>query len=78
MTISNIHDPINDWIPETEFLERYPHITRPTLRWQLTNRRNNGLDTAVKVIGRRRFISVTRYSTWINDDHAYLYGKDHD
>jgi len=57
--------PIEDWIPESEFLARYPHIAAPTLRWQLTNRRNNGLAPHVQLIGRRRYISLKGYGLWL-------------
>ena len=63
--MSKSHDIIDNWIPENEFIKRFSHIPAHTLNWQLNQRRYNGLDRAVKLIGRQRYISVERYAQWL-------------
>ncbi|WP_372877050.1 hypothetical protein [Spongiibacter marinus] len=60
-------DIINDWLTVESFCERFPNIPEPTLRWQLTTRKRNGLEPHVRVIGKKRYISVSGYAAWLSD-----------
>ena len=59
---------IRDWVTVDEFCEIFPNIPEKTLRWQLTNRTKNGLHPFVQVIGRRRYISIKGYATWLESN----------
>ena len=59
--------PPEDLIPSNQMAETYPHIfTRPEQAdWLLRNRDNNGLNHAVIKIGKRLFLSKSRFSEFL-------------
>lgn len=58
---------ILDWQPVESFQELFPNIPKKTIKWQLTNRSQNGLSPHVQVIGKRLYISISGYSKWLNN-----------
>jgi len=56
---------INDWQTVTRFCELCPDIPEKTIRWQLTQRHQNGLAPHVRLIGKQRYISITGYASWL-------------
>lgn len=56
---------INDYQPVPEFCERFPHIPKKTILWQLTQRHKNGLAPHVRLIGKQRYISISGYAEWL-------------
>jgi hypothetical protein len=59
---------IKDWATVEEFCELFPNIPEKTLRWQLTTREQNGLSPYVQVIGKKRYISIRGYATWLREN----------
>ena len=66
---------IKDWIPVEEFCARFPNIPEKTIRWQLTCRHNNGLGIHVRLIGKRRFISIHGYASWLDASFGAVLGS---
>lgn len=56
---------ISDWVTASAFCRQFPNIPEKTLRWQLTNRHQNGLAPYVQVIGKQRFVSIRGYAKWL-------------
>ncbi len=56
---------ISDWVSQEKFCEKFPNIPLKTLKWQLTARSYNGLASAVQLMGKKRYISITRYAAWL-------------
>ncbi len=57
---------IGDLYDIHKFAEAHSHLLNTTtLRWQLRHRDTNGLASAVVQIGRRLFISKSRYEAWL-------------
>lgn len=59
---------IKDWVTIEEFCSLFPNIPAKTIRWQLTTRQTNGLHPYVQVIGKRRYVSIQGYATWLNEN----------
>jgi len=59
---------IRDWVTVDEFCDTFSNIPEKTLRWQLTTRDQNGLSQYVQVIGKRRYISIQGYATWLRQN----------
>ncbi|MEX1669083.1 hypothetical protein AB4876_09165 [Zhongshania guokunii] len=57
---------IKDWVTINQFCVEFPNIPEPTVRWQLTTRKTNGLAPHVKVLGKQRFISILGYAAWLS------------
>jgi hypothetical protein len=55
-----------DFSQPDQICKKYPGITGPMLRWWLYNRDTNGLDVAVKKIGKRLLINEVELARWIN------------
>jgi len=58
---------INDYQPTNRFCELFPQIPEKTIKWQLTQRHNNGLAPHVRLIGKQRYISITGYAQWLSE-----------
>lgn len=57
---------LDDLFTIEELAAKYPNIlTVSTLRWQLRHRDTNGLQAACVQIGKRTFISKSRYEQWL-------------
>ena len=50
-----------------QFAQKYPAFTPAALRWQLFNRKTNGLDSAVVQLGRRVLIDEIAFVGWLRD-----------
>lgn len=59
---------IKNWVTVEEFCTLFPNIPEKTLRWQLTTRQSNGLYPYVQVIGKKRYISIQGYATWLKEN----------
>lgn len=60
--------PTRDLLSVADLCERYPALRMGGLRWQLFNRRQNGLDRAVVRVGRRLLIDAAAFERWL-DEH---------
>jgi hypothetical protein len=61
---------LGDLRPIDALAHAYPGVlTVQLLRWQLRNRDTNGLGSAVVRIGKRLFISRSRYEHWLGQQH---------
>lgn len=56
---------LNDWVPSSHLSELYPHFSKSVVEYLLRERENNGLEDAVRVIGRTRYISLRRFAEWV-------------
>jgi hypothetical protein len=49
-----------------QFCQEHPAFTPGGIRWLLFHRQSNGLESAVVRVGRRVFIDVERFFTWVD------------
>jgi len=56
---------LNDWVPSRTISERFPQFPRSVVDYLLREREHNGLEGAVRVIGRRRYVSLKRFAEWV-------------
>jgi hypothetical protein len=64
---------IQDWITVDDFCQQFSNIPKKTLKWQLTTRDRNGLSPHVQVIGKRRYISIKGYASWLKENAREQY-----
>jgi len=74
-SIAEAASTIKDWVTVEEFCTRFPNIPEKTIRWQLTCRHNNGLGIHVRLIGKRRFISIHGYASWLDSNFGAVPGQ---
>ena len=65
---------IEDLVPTETFCRKFPNIPENTLKWQQTCRHKNGLAEHVKIIGKRRFISIRGYARWLEENQGQEVG----
>lgn len=60
--------PIRHLLTVRQFAENHPALSEGALRWQIWNRRNNGLERAGAIVrvGTRIWIDVERYYAWLD------------
>lgn len=51
-----------------QLVQKYPCFTVGSLRWQLFNRAQNGLDSAVVQVGRRILIDDQKFVEWLRSN----------
>ena len=56
---------LNDWVTSRQFSELHPQFPESVVEYLLRERENNGLEDAVRVIGRTRYISLRRFTEWV-------------
>ena len=59
---------LNDWVLSSTISELYPQFPKHSIDYLLRDRENNGLESAVRVIGRRRYVNLKRFARWIEND----------
>jgi hypothetical protein len=52
-----------------QLAQRHEAFTLPMLRWWLMSRHENGLDRAVRKVGRRLFLDENQFLMWIDSQH---------
>lgn len=57
---------IGPFFTVNQIAERHDAVTVPMLRWWLLHRRENGLDAAVRKIGRRVLVDEKGFLRWID------------
>lgn len=55
----------------------HPACTPGGLRWLLFHRQTNGLERAVRKVGRRVLIDVDRFFVWVDEQQAERKGSPH-
>jgi ribosomal 50S subunit-associated protein YjgA (DUF615 family) len=56
---------IDEWLTIYAFIDKHPQFHLGQLRWLLRNRRENGLNKAIRKIGRNLYLNETLFSEWI-------------
>jgi len=57
---------LNDWVLST-IPELFPQFPKSVVDYLLRDRENNGLEGAVRVIGRSRYVSLSRFAEWVEN-----------
>ena len=65
MRDENTAPDLNDWVPSRKLPELFPQFPRSMVEHLLRERENNGLEGAVRVIGRSRYVSLSRFADWV-------------
>ena len=58
---------LNDWVLSRTIPELFPQFPRSVVDYLLRDRENNGLEGAVRVIGRSRYVSLSRFAEWVEN-----------
>jgi hypothetical protein len=56
---------VDNWLPLAVFTDKYPQFNLGQLRWLLRNRDHNGLDVAIRKIGKRIYIHDQLFADWL-------------
>jgi hypothetical protein len=56
---------VNDWKTIEKFLEVHDQFQMNQLRWLLRDREDNGLDKAIRKIGKRIYIHDQLFADWM-------------
>jgi len=63
---TNVPD-LSDWELGGTIPELFPQFPRSVVDYLLRERENNGLEGAVRVIGRSRYVSLSRFAEWVEN-----------
>ncbi len=58
-------DDLNSWKPLDRFVQDHDQFQLSQLRWLLRDRKGNGLDKAVRKVGKRIYIHDQLFADWI-------------
>jgi hypothetical protein len=58
---------LDSWVSTTTFLDLYPEFKKATVEYLLREREQLGLNEAVRVIGRTRYVSIPRFADWLEN-----------
>jgi len=58
-------DDLNRWKPLDKFVQDHDQFQLSQLRWLLRDRKGNGLDKAVRKIGKRIYIHDQLFADWM-------------
>lgn len=52
------------------FIKCYPQFTENQMRWFIVRKKELGLSSAIKRLGRRLYIHVPTFFKWVESQHA--------
>lgn len=56
---------LNEYLDLQTFIEQHPQFNEGQMRWFVVQRKKNGLDGAIKRLGRRLYFHVPTFLNWV-------------
>jgi len=70
---SSYEDSISEYIPTQDLPKRFPHLLSSSqVEWMMRQREFNGLDDAVVLIGKKRYIHLPSFLAWLQRDKGKI------
>ena len=58
---------LDSWKPLSDFLQTHPQFHENQMRWLLRHRKQNGLENAIRKIGRSLYVHEGIFADWIHE-----------
>lgn len=61
---------LDEYLDLRSFLERYPQFREGQMRWFVVKKKENGLEGAVRRLGRRLYFHVPTFLKWVEEQRG--------
>lgn len=62
---AGLENRLEDYLDLQSFLAKYPQFKESQLRWMVVRRKDYGLESSIKRIGRRLYFHVPSFLKWV-------------
>ena len=63
-------DALSEYVDLETFLGRYPQFTKSQMRWLVVKKRENGLASGIKKVGRKLYFNTRLFREWLEYQNA--------